>query len=84
MSTNFYLTAFIRLSTCRSVGMGPGPIPYNRIVEYAEKEKLGPELAGYFEDVINYLDNDYLEKEAEKNSKRNNKQQRIGNKTVVK
>lgn len=35
-----YMTAFYRLSTCRQVGMGVGPIPWNFIAEYARMQEL--------------------------------------------
>lgn len=38
-----YMTAFHRLSTCRQVGMGLGPIPWNSIGEYATMQELDQE-----------------------------------------
>lgn len=62
---DFYLDAFRELSTCRSSGMGLGPIPFTAIVEYSRLYDVGD-----FDDfnyIIRLVDNAYLELNDKKN-----------------
>lgn len=36
-----YMQAFHRLSTCRQVGMGLGPVPWTAVVQYGSMQELG-------------------------------------------
>ena len=55
----FYMLAFHRLATCRS--MGPGPIPWRDIVDYADRSRLDRVETAVFVDVISALDRAWLE-----------------------
>jgi len=56
----FYMTAFYRLDTCRSIGMSYGPIPWRDIVMYADREGLDSDLVQLFVYVIRSMDGEYL------------------------
>lgn len=56
----FYITAFWELSTCRAFGMSLGPIPWNYIVQYADRRGLDDRMSRVFEYVIRELDEVYL------------------------
>jgi hypothetical protein len=56
----FYIAAFFDLSTCRSIGMSLGPIPWTAIVEYADIVGLEPSNRELFVFVIRELDAAYL------------------------
>lgn len=58
---DFYFTAFNELNTCRSVGMGAGPIPWTVIQEYADREGLDGEERSCLLYLIRAMDNAYLE-----------------------
>lgn len=58
---SFYIEAFYELSTCRSVGMGVGPIPFTSVLEYSRIYDVGD-----FEEflyLIRRMDSRYLELE---------------------
>lgn len=57
----FYLQSFWDLSTCRAIGMSPGPIPWTAIVEYARYKQLDSGMLGPFVDIMRRLDAVYLE-----------------------
>lgn len=57
----FYLEAFWELSTCRSIGMALGPIPWRDIVLYAQFVGLEYDLVTVFVGVIRSMDRAYLE-----------------------
>ena len=52
----FYIDAFAKLSTCRHVGMAPGPIPWRDIVAYADRIGLDQGEAEAFSTVIMTMD----------------------------
>lgn len=52
----FYLEAFSHLSSCRAIGMGIGPIPWNFIVDYAERHDLTDDFRDVFVAVIEAMD----------------------------
>ena len=56
----FYLSAFHELSTTRATGFGLGPIPWDKILRYAEIAGLDDDLRADFQQVIRVLDNAYL------------------------
>ena len=56
----FYFNAFHELSTTRSIGFSIGPIPWDKIVSYAEIAGLDEDLRTDFQQVIRVLDNAYL------------------------
>lgn len=56
----WYLRAFWRLSTCRQIGMGVGPIPWNCIVQYADRYGLEPAVSEMFIEVVREMDSAYL------------------------
>jgi hypothetical protein len=55
----FYLSAFWDLHTCRHMGFSPGPIPWNRIKEYADFVGLDRQNAFAFTAIIRLMDNAY-------------------------
>jgi hypothetical protein len=57
----FYLSAFHDLDTCRGQGWGPGPIPWDKIRDYAQHEGLEPDIARLFCRVIAEMDRGYVE-----------------------
>lgn len=57
----FYLSAFWDLSTTRGIGFAPGPIPWNRIRDYAEYVGLDKDVGFAFAAVIRRLDVHYLD-----------------------
>jgi len=57
---DLYLMAFWELSSCRSFGMGVGPIPWNHIVAYGERKGLDARMLELFLYVIRALDEVYL------------------------
>jgi len=79
----FYIKAFWNLHTCRSFGMGLGPIPWDKIIAYCHYKGLDEELVEPFVVIIRSMDAAYLDwsnKETEKRAK----QTPIGNKRVKK
>lgn len=57
----FYINAFYELGTCRTIGLSIGPIPWNRIVQYADRFKLDEDLINPFVDIIREMDDAYIE-----------------------
>lgn len=55
----FFLTAFYRLSTERSVGMGVGPIPWSKIIDYGERYGFTGLSLDLFLDIIERMDSHY-------------------------
>lgn len=66
---NFYLKSFHDLSTERSIGMGLGPIPWSKIVEYADWYGLEPDVIEAFVDIIRTVDVAYLKYNADEQKK---------------
>lgn len=58
---DFYLRSFWNLSTCRQVGFGIGPIPWNFIHDYARIKKLDLEASDLFIESILAMDRVYIE-----------------------
>ena len=57
---DFYIEAFWELSSCRDFGMGIGPIPWHRIVQYGEWKKLDDGMMRLFIRIIRELDDAYV------------------------
>jgi len=66
----FYIEAFFEISTCRSTGMGIGPIPFTSVVEYARIYNI--EDVEDFLYYIRRLDATYLSFMEKKNNEQNN------------
>ena len=65
----FYIQAFQDLNTTRALGFSVGPIPWNRITEYADRIGLESDVAGGFALVIRTMDaayTDWAQKQAKK------------------
>lgn len=58
---DFILTAFYHLSSCRHFGDGiPGPIPWHRMVEYADRARLDEDNTESFIHIMREMDAGYL------------------------
>jgi len=57
---HFYLKAFWDLNTCRPSGWGAGPIPWDKIIRYAEWACLDGILTNVFVLIIQRMDTAYL------------------------
>lgn len=68
---DFYVDAFLELSTSRQIGMSVGPIPFTAIAEYYRVYNLGDGGEDFFEFVsqIRRLDSVYLELREEHSKK---------------
>ena len=55
-----YLDAFVELSSCRSVGMDLGQIPWRDVVAYADRAGLRDPMTRVFTQVVRALDDAYL------------------------
>ncbi len=66
---HFYLKAFYDLNSCRSIGLNLGPIPWDKILKYAEYSQLDTQVTECFLTVIATMDNHYLEKVAKEQQK---------------
>ena len=65
----FYIQAFQDLNTTRALGFSVGPIPWDRIAEYADRLGLERDVAAGFVLVIRMMDaayTDWARKEAER------------------
>lgn len=60
MGLEFFFGAFFDLTRERSVGMGPGPIPYLAIHRYAQIHGLGDEDLEEFIYLLCAMDAEYL------------------------
>ena len=50
------MKSFHDLSTERSIGMSLGPIPWSKIVQYADRYQLEPDVTEAFVDIIRIMD----------------------------
>ena len=57
---DFYIRAFWELSSCRQFGQFVGPVPWDKIVAYAERKQLDSAMVEVLEVVIRELDEVYL------------------------
>lgn len=69
MGLEFYFQAFIDLTTCRSSGWSPGPIPWGDIEAYAIALGLDEEEADTLHYHMSKMDNAYLARIEQKNKK---------------
>jgi hypothetical protein len=60
----YYIDAFHELSSCRSIGMALGPIPFTAIAEYSKLFDV--EDFEEFHYLMRFMDNKFLELEAKK------------------
>jgi hypothetical protein len=70
LGLEFYYNAFQDLSSCRSVGMGLGPIPWTAMNDYCRSYGIRGEQREDFFHHVSALDDkyrEYVNKEAEKN-----------------
>ncbi len=56
----FFLRAFDKLSSCRSIGFSEGPIPWTAVNDFAVSRGLDTEMTKALETVIMALDRAYL------------------------
>lgn len=56
----FYFKAFFELSTCRSIGMDIGPVPYTAISEYANRHGMNNDVFPILLTFIRGMDNAYI------------------------
>ena len=63
----YYFNAYKRLSTCRQVGMGIGPIPWTAIHEYARMQELCQSDEQDLEYLVGRMDSAFLEWNSRKN-----------------
>lgn len=69
-SSDFYMTAFWRLSTTRQLGMTTGPLPWQHVHAYAIEAGLDPAMCEVFETVMYQLDDLYAEWQETERKKR--------------
>jgi hypothetical protein len=62
----FYVDAFNELSSCRTFGMVPGPIPWRDIVQYASFHEIDEDMFPTFLAVIRSMDAAYIRWVADK------------------
>lgn len=67
LGLEFYFRAFVDLTTCRSSGWSPGPIPWTDIHGYAIMNGLDEEEADTLHHHISKMDNAYLTQIEQKN-----------------
>lgn len=67
---DFYYGAFLELSTCRSIGMGAGPIPWTAVNDYAERMGLTDEGFETLLALVKRLDAEYLKWQDRKRKKK--------------
>ena len=60
----YYIDAFHELSSCRSIGMALGPIPFTAIAEYSKLFDI--EDFEEFHYLMRVMDNKFLEMESKK------------------
>lgn len=65
----WYYEAFGKLTTCRSIGMGVGPIPWLAVNEFGKRYGLDLEEQEDLEFLISSMDDAYLKHAAEKAEK---------------
>lgn len=68
----FYLRAFWDLSSCRPSSFSVGPIPWNLIVQYAERYGLDEDIVESFIYIMRAMDKvylDWVDKELENKTK---------------
>jgi hypothetical protein len=56
----FFMDAFWKLSTCRPIGMGYGPIPWTAVDAFATRNGFDAHMSDYLADIVQALDAVYL------------------------
>lgn len=69
----FFVNAFWELSTCRSSGMGLGPIPLTAIFEYGRFYDCSDDLMEDLKQHVQMLDGVYMKHEARKSKAKTSK-----------
>jgi len=54
------MKSFHDLGTERSIGMSLGPIPWSKIVQYADRSGLEPDVAEAFVDIMRTMDVEFM------------------------
>jgi hypothetical protein len=62
-----YLKAFVDLQTCRQIGMDVGPIPWDKIRDYAGDLGLVGSTRLMFCEVLRAMDDEWMRDHARKN-----------------
>lgn len=65
------LRAWNDLETCRSIGMGLGPIPVTAILQWCAAEGLDREATQVIRDVIRMADSQFMEQQASRRRHQN-------------
>lgn len=65
----FYMTAFMDLSSCRQIGFDVGPIPFTAVSEYASRYDITGEQFHVFWALIKQMDAAYLKHRADSRKK---------------
>lgn len=68
MGLEIYLDAFFELSSSRSLGMGPGPIPWTAVQLYGEAIDLPPEQMSELHYFIPCMDEVWIKHQNAKSS----------------
>jgi len=63
---DLYMTAFSDLSTCRAMGLSPGPIPYTSILEYCRFHGFDHETSLRMTIHLTAMDHSYLKHKSPK------------------
>lgn len=69
IADDFYMKSFYDLGTERQSGMSLGPIPWSKIVTYAQHYGLDPDVTEAFVDIIRTMDTEYMAYNAEQQAK---------------
>lgn len=78
MGLEFTYQAFGKLTTCRSFGMGPGPIPWTAIDQYCSTYGVNGDHQEELEYLIERMDEAYLKYVNEKAEKQKTLTERSG------
>lgn len=66
MGLEFYFTAFLELTSCRTIGFGVGPIPWLAIIKYCEIHEVEGDQRDDLIYHVQVLDGVYLDWENKK------------------
>ena len=71
MGLQLFLSAFLDLSSCRTMGMAPGPIPWNAVHDYCDRLELDEEDREDMHFHVTRMDQVYLDHVAQKRAENN-------------
>jgi len=71
-----FLDAFGKLTTCRQIGMGEGPIPWTAVEEYGRAQGMDREELEELHYMMRALDSEYLAYRREREEQRSKKPKR--------